>query len=206
MLNIQLDVVSKRYGMNWIIRKASLEFKAGETYALKGPNGAGKSTLLKILAGYLSPSYGSIHYQSKAEVINREDVYRHINLTAPYVELIESFRVKEMVAFQSDLKPFINGWESEDVLDFAYLKEFQNLYLWELSSGMLQRLKISLSLASSSSAVFLDEPGTNLDKKAKSWYMNALVEMHQGRTVVIASNEEQDFPAHAIPLDIMDFK
>jgi len=207
MLDIRLEKVSKRYGANWIIRKATFDFNAGATYALQGPNGSGKSTLIKILAGYLSPSYGKVLYQyGNGNLLTREEVYKQINLSAPYVELIESLKVDEMIDFQSRLKPFLNNWKTEDVLDFCYLTDFRKLYLWELSSGMLQRLKISLCIASASSALFLDEPGTNLDQKAKSWFLQSLVDMQGGRTVIIASNEQQDFPAKAIPLSIEDFK
>lgn len=207
MLNIHLHKVSKRYGTNWIIRNVTYHFEAGKCYSIQGPNGSGKSTLLKIISGYLSPSYGELNYRAtEGYPLEREDIYKELSMGAPYLELIESLRVSEMIQFQMKLKPFYKNWDVEKLLDFAYLKSSKQLYLWELSSGMLQRLKLALAMAAQSKFLILDEPGTNLDLEAKQWYLNALLEMANNRTVIIASNEIQDFPSDAIELHISQFK
>ena len=207
MLNIHLHKVSKRYGTNWIIRNVTYHFEAGKCYSIQGPNGSGKSTLLKIISGYLSPSYGELNYRAtEGHPLEREDIYKELSMGAPYLELIESLRVSEMIQFQMKLKPFYKDWDVEKLLDFAYLKASKQLYLWELSSGMLQRLKLALALTVQSKFLILDEPGTNLDIEAKEWYLNALLEMANNRTVIIASNEVQDFPTDAIELHIRQFK
>jgi len=207
MLNIHLHKVSKRYGANWIIRNVVYHFEAGQFYSIQGPNGSGKSTLLKIISGYLSPSYGELEYTtSDGHKIDREDIYKELSMAAPYLELIESLRVSEMVRFQMKLKPFYRDWSCEALLDFAYLGASSQLYLWELSSGMLQRLKLALAMATQSKFLILDEPGTNLDLEAKEWYLNSLKEMSFDRTIIIASNEVQDFPEGATELHISQFK
>lgn len=207
MLNIHLHKVSKRYGANWIIRNVTYQFEAGKFYSIQGPNGSGKSTLLKIMSGYLSPSYGEISYQTQeGHSMQREDIYKDLSMGAPYLELIESLRVTEMIQFQMKLKRFYQDWDVEKLLDFAYLNASRQLYLWELSSGMLQRLKLALAMAAKSRFLILDEPGTNLDIEAKEWYLRSLSEMANNRTVIIASNEVQDFPPEAIALHISQFK
>lgn len=207
MLNIHLHKVSKRYGANWIIRNVEYHFEAGKFYSIQGPNGSGKSTLLKIISGYLSQSYGEITYESPdGSALNREDIYKDLSMGAPYLELIESLRVSEMIQFQMKLKPFYKDWNVQKLLDFAYLDASKQLYLWELSSGMLQRLKLALALAAQSRFLILDEPGTNLDLEAKDWYLKALKVMANNRTVIIASNEVQDFPPESIELHISQFK
>jgi ABC-type multidrug transport system ATPase subunit len=58
---------------------------------------------------------------------------------------------------------------------------------------MKQRLKLLLALAADSSAVFLDEPTSNLDTEGVDWYQQLVADWTIDRTVVIASNESRDF-------------
>ena len=60
-LAVELQHVTKNYGLYPALRDINLEVKSGETVAFLGPNGAGKSTLLKILAGQISPSEGLVN-------------------------------------------------------------------------------------------------------------------------------------------------
>jgi ABC-type transport system involved in cytochrome bd biosynthesis fused ATPase/permease subunit len=67
-------------------------------------------------------------------------------------------------------------------------------------------LKLALAFYSDSSLVFLDEPSTNLDKKALQWYTENLLSLPKNSLVFIASNQEHEYPANSIKLDIMAFK
>ncbi len=208
MLTIRCENVGKRYGNEWILKKVDLTFEGGKCYAIKGPNGSGKSTLLKILVGYLSPSFGKITYRDEVEgkEIARDNIYNYISLTAPYIDLIEQYTIKEMVEFHRSIKPFINNISGDELIEMAYLTKQASLRIDEMSSGMLQRLKIAIACFTDSKAIFLDEPGTNLDDTAKAWYHEMIKNTLNKRTVIIASNEVDDFLPVSESIVLTDYK
>jgi ABC-type multidrug transport system ATPase subunit len=202
-MTITIDQLSKRYGSSWVIRKGSYTFDAPNVYALQGPNGSGKSTLLKLLAGFLTPSYGSILYKSSnGASISRDEIYKKIAFVAPYIDLPDQLTVQEITVMHGKLKGFVDNKTPEEVVDHAYLTTAKNLFIHELSSGMLQRLKLALTIFSQAEILIIDEPGMNLDSKAKAWYLNHLLRYHQNRLIIIASNETADFPTVNIPIHI----
>lgn len=208
MLTFKCESLGKRYANNWILKKVNFTFQSGNVYSVKGPNGSGKSTLLKILIGYLSPSFGAVNYllDDSNRPLYRDNIYKHITIAAPYIDLIDHFSVSEMITFSYKIKPFIKKMTPQDVMDFTYLKQHKDLMVDEMSSGMLQRLKIGLAIFTDSKAVFLDEPGTNLDDKAKQWYKDLIQSELNGRTLIIASNESEDFAFKSQEFKLLNFK
>jgi ABC-type multidrug transport system ATPase subunit len=71
---------------------------------------------------------------------------------------------------------------------------------------MKQRVKLVLSICSDTPILILDEPTTNLDKAGAAWYHDLLNKYAGRRTVLIASNVEEDFGTFDALLDIRDFK
>lgn len=206
MVNITVNNLGKKYANEWIFKDLSVDLIPGNRYAVKGPNGSGKSTLLKVLSGYLTPSMGEIIYTSGDKVIHRDDIYRNIAFAAPYLDLIDAFTVREMILFQSDLGKFPNSVSADFLLDYLYLRKASNTQLWELSSGMIQRLRLGLAICSTSDILILDEPGTNLDEKALNWYYDAIQKYAKDRLVIVASNDESDFVQPDEILNVMEYK
>src|SRR5271166_5553175 len=58
---IELDKVTKIYGMTVAVYGLSLEVKPGELFAFLGPNGAGKTTTIKMMCGLLFPTSGAVY-------------------------------------------------------------------------------------------------------------------------------------------------
>lgn len=194
-LSIRLNAVSLRFQFQWVFRNVSLEFLHGQSYALVGPNGAGKSSLLRILCGHLTPSRGKVIFETaKGHKISADQVYRHISMTGPYMELIEEFSLVEAIRFHRRFQPFTNHLSASDVLE---LLEFPNHSRHKeirfFSSGMKQRLKIGLAVLSATDALLIDEPSTNLDDRSIEWYHSLLGTYTGNRLLVVASNVAEDF-------------
>src|SRR5438094_4396223 len=60
VLMIELEHVSKKYGLKTAVDGLSLRIDAGELFAFLGPNGAGKTTTIKLLCGLLFPTSGRV--------------------------------------------------------------------------------------------------------------------------------------------------
>lgn len=207
-MDIQLSVhhLGKRFQTDWIFRNLSFDFVSGNTYAITGPNGSGKSTLLQILSGHLPPSEGTIAMRINQTVIGIDEMYRHISFAAPYMDLIDEFTLMEQINFHFSLKPVLQDFPPERILEELYLTDAADKYLGNFSSGMKQRLKLGLCFFSNCPIMFLDEPSSNLDDKALQWYRENLAKYGAGRLVIIASNNRQEYPSESQTLSINSYK
>lgn len=205
-LTIRCNALAKRFNREWIFRKLDVEFAAGKTYAITGANGSGKSTLLQVLWGQLPPSGGSITYHIDEQEVLAEDVFRYVSIAAPYMDLIEEFTLAEHIDFHTKMKPLREGITTADLAKRMYLEKALNKQIGNFSSGMKQRVKLGLALATEASVVFLDEPGTNLDRAAFEWYLDQLKQLPDQCTVIIASNNPEEYLTADQTLNIMDFK
>lgn len=204
-MQIKLDGLGKRYNYEWIFRHLTYTFEAGTAYAILGHNGSGKSTLLTILAGHNLHSEGHLHYTAAGKVIAPDEVYRHLSITAPYLEVIEEFTLLEMLDFHTRFKPLRQGITPEALIDRMGLQKAKHKFVKDFSSGMKQRLKLALAIYSSSELLLLDEPTTNLDQEGVSWYQEHISQNRSGRLVIVGSNIQHEYAFCDQQLRISDY-
>lgn len=179
---IHAEDVGKKFGNTWVFRHLDLKAEPYDSLAITGRNGSGKSTLLQVLAGYLSPSQGTVHYEGTTQ-----DQLR-INFVAPYVELPEEFSLGEFLKFHSvfhqPLQPI------EKIAAAAHLPLEKSI--GEFSTGMKQRAKLSTSFYFQSDIICLDEPTSNLDQAGTNWFLEEITKISADRTILIASNQRNE--------------
>lgn len=205
-VSIVVEHLGKKFNREWIIRDLSYRFEPGNIFAVTGPNGSGKSTLLQILWGQSPPSSGTIKYSGSMGDIQPEDVYKHIAIATPYLDLVDEFTLAEQLHFHFRLKTPRMGMTETDVLEKIQLSHARNKYISNFSSGMKQRLKLGLAFFSQADIIFLDEPGTNLDQQAFNWYLDQLNALPPTVLTFIASNQTSEYPSNAQKIDIMRYK
>ncbi len=205
-MDISLNNIGKRFRLDWIFRNVNLEIPNGSRLAILGPNGSGKSTLMKVVCGHLTPSKGAISFSKNNNTIPIDQVYREVSYAAPYIELIEDFSLKEAIEFQRKFKPYYNNISTKAIIDRIGLKRINDKLIREFSSGMKQRVKIALALYAQTSVVLLDEPSTNLDRQGIAWYLEQVKDYQLDRTIIVASNVEEDFSFCNQQINILDFK
>jgi ABC-type multidrug transport system ATPase subunit len=206
LFSINVENLSKRFNSEWIVRNLNYTFESGNTYAITGPNGSGKSTLLQLLWGQLPQSSGSIKFSHNNLEIPVEEVFRHVAIATPYMDLIEEFTLEEHLAFHFKTRAVRNGMTIEDVVSKLYLTEARTKIIANFSSGMKQRLKLGLAFFTQSDAIFLDEPGSNLDDNAFDWYLKNLSELPATQLVFIASNQPAEYPKNATILNLITLR
>jgi len=205
-VEIAVKQLGKKFNREWVFRDLTHTFQAGQTYAITGPNGSGKSTLLQILWGQMPPSSGTLKYRSAAGEIPEEDIFRHISIATPYMDLIDEFTLLEQLRFHFKFKTRRSDMKDDDILEKMELAHARNKSISNFSSGMKQRLKLALAFFSQTDIIFLDEPGTNLDQPSFNWYLRQLGDLPKNCLVFVASNQSAEYPANAQKLDIMSFK
>ncbi|MDP2176535.1 MAG: ATP-binding cassette domain-containing protein [Bacteroidota bacterium] len=187
---MQLDVVNigKHYNNQWLFKDISFSIKDGESIAITGRNGSGKSTLIQIIYGLVQANVGKVLVDQNT-VDNNQQVFA---LSSPYLELPLDFTLSEIYQLYFDLNKL--KIELNEFLSFSeFTFKQSNLPVKNFSSGMLQRLKTSLCLASNSPILLLDEPLTNMDSHGEEWYKNCLNSIMSDKIVLIASNNPIEY-------------
>lgn len=131
------------------LNNISFTVKRGEAFGLVGTNGSGKSTMLKCIAGVLEPSEGSITVHGSI---------------APLIELGAGFDMeltaKENIYLNGALlgytKSFIDD-HYDDILDFAELRDFEEMPLKNYSSGMVARIAFAIATITEPDILIVDE-------------------------------------------------
>jgi ABC-type multidrug transport system ATPase subunit len=205
-MQITLENIGRRFNREWIFREINYTFNNKGSYAILGPNGSGKSTLLQVLNGSLVPSAGVISYTNGGDAIEPEDVFNHLSLAAPYLELIEEFTLNEMIDFHFRFKTFKAGIDKKALNDILNLKGSENKMIRYFSSGMKQRLKLALAFCADTPMLMLDEPTSNLDTQGIDWYLNLVEKFSANRLTIICSNQEHEYSFCRERLSISDYK
>lgn len=205
-MTINLEDISKRYGFEWIFKQVNCQFEPDFRYAVIGPNGSGKSTLLKIISGGLAPTSGKVHYTIlHKRVADETDAAKEIVYAAPYISLLEDFTLEEMYRFHISFKK-MKTTSKEEFFEIAQLSPHKNKYIKNFSSGMKQRLKLSLAFLTDSKVLLLDEPTSNFDTKSVDWYHGLIENYTQNRLVIIGSNQEYEYSFCEKRLSVTEYK
>lgn len=202
---LSLKNISKKYRREWIFKNISYDFLFGNIYGLSGYNGSGKSTLLKIISGQLIPSKGKVQIIKQDQELEKENFFREFNYIAPYVDLIEEYTIDELIQFLIKTGIISKDYNLNSFLNYTELKNTDDKFIKDFSSGMKQKLKLGIGLLSTRPILILDEPTTNLDQKAKEWFYQKLIEQKE-KLILIASNEKSDLANCSTILSIEEYK
>lgn len=206
-MTIELIDIGKRFNSEWIFRHVNHRFNTGSITAIMGPNGSGKSTLLQCIAGYVVPSEGVPTYKSDKKDIAVEEIFRHLSIASPYLQLNESLSLTEVIDLQRKFKPYANNPSTAEIIAYSGLQKSAGKQVKNFSSGMKQRLRLTLALLAKTQILLLDEPLSNLDKAGEDWYLQMMNQFTAGRTVIICSNHH---PVETAPttnkIEISQFK
>ncbi len=208
-ITISLNNAGKKFGREWIFRNVNLEIKPHDKLVILGLNGSGKSTLLQAITGYLTLNEGelrvdipNVHMKQNS---NASDFYyKQISLASPYLELLEDFTLKEMIEHTQVYKPFINNLSVNEIVELSGLSAHQHKYIKLFSSGMKQRLKLTLAILADVPILLLDEPTTNLDATVVKWYQELIEAYTKNKTVIVCSNSIKDEYAFCTKTIIME--
>ena len=189
--SIDITEGGKKFFRNWIFKNLTYGIESGNKLAITGQNGSGKSTLLQVLCGYESLSHGNIRYVKNKREISRENIFSHLAIAAPYLELIEEYTLNELVNFHFQFKSLRQSLLIEEIIPLMELESSRMKVFKYFSSGMKQRTKLALAILSDVDLILLDEPLSNLDKQGEIWYRNLAEVYLADKTVVVCSNHNE---------------
>jgi ABC-type multidrug transport system ATPase subunit len=190
-MTITLKNIGKRFNREWIFRHIDYEFIDGKKYAITGSNGSGKSTLLQVIAGSLTHNEGNVAMSNGQETMGNEQHYQHISVATPYLELVEEMTALEILSFHSTFKQLI--LPANEILQTVNLQTAANKQIRYYSSGMKQRLKLTLAFFTNTPILLLDEPTTNLDEDGIALYHKLIQNHTTNKLVIVCSNDKQEY-------------
>lgn len=151
----------------------SLSVDAGQFVAVLGPNGSGKTTLVRIALGGVSPTEGQATIQGRpAAGWSRQQLARIVGVVPQREDNLFPQRVRETVLLGR--YAHLSLWGAERPEDHAAVdralaacdaSQLGNRWVWSLSGGEYQRVRIARALAQEPRLLVLDEPAVSLDLK-----------------------------------------
>ncbi|MFZ9331462.1 MAG: ABC transporter ATP-binding protein [Chitinophagaceae bacterium] len=191
-MEIRLIDAGKRFNRDWIFKNLHASFSDKETYAITGHNGSGKSTLLQCIAGSTMLSEGEVIFNNNGKIIPNEEVFSHVSICAPYLEVIEEMTALEFFVYHQQFKSFQYNTVIADIIDQIGLSKHAHKQIRYFSSGMKQRIKLAQAFFSETPVLLLDEPCTNLDQSGIALYKDLLSNHTKNRIVIISSNDQSE--------------
>ena len=206
-LHIQLTDIGKKFGKEWIFQNINLEIKSGDKLVILGGNGSGKSTLLQIISGYVLPNAGELNYSIENNKLDKEEYQKQLSLASPYLDLIEDYTLEEIINHCAIYKPFLKGLDTQKIIELSGLSAAKNKFIKNYSSGMRQRVRLTLAILADCPLLLLDEPVSNLDKTAIDWFKGLIREYAMHKTIIVCSNSiKEEFEFCNKELNVADYK
>jgi ABC-2 type transport system ATP-binding protein len=188
MTTVDMQNVSRWYGNVVAVNDISMTLDAGVT-GLLGPNGAGKTTVLHMMAGFLSPSRGTV-------TIDGTPTWRHPGV----------YRRLGLVSERESVHGFLTAWEfvlasakmhklpdpraaTADALALVEMTDAQDRRIGTYSKGMRQRTRVAASLVHNPEVLLLDEPFNGMDPRQRMHMMALLHTLgDRGHTILFSSH------------------
>ena len=205
-MTISLSDTGKRFNRDWIFRHFTYTFESGGSYAITGPNGSGKSTLLQVISGALHFNEGNIQYSTPDKQLSIEEIYKHVAICAPYLEVVEEMTLTEFLSFHQNFKSLLPGITIDQIIALLGLKGAADKQIRYYSSGMKQRVKLAQCIFSDAAIVLLDEPCTNLDSNGIELYHDLIQKYCRDRIVIVSSNDKVEYDFCSSAINIQNFK
>jgi ABC-type nitrate/sulfonate/bicarbonate transport system ATPase subunit len=171
-----------------VLEDINLDVDDGEFVCLVGPSGCGKSTLLNAMAGFLSPTSGSVSIDG--EMVTGPDPRRILVFQERGV--FPWLTVEGNIGFGlSNLSRAERTQRIAHYVKTVRLEGFENSYPSDLSGGMKQRLQVARALAVNPDILFLDEPFGALDSITRVIMRGELLRIWQTerRTILFVTHD-----------------
>ena len=187
---IEAHDLVKTYGTLNAVDHLDLAVKGGTVFSLLGPNGAGKTTTVEILEGLRKATGGSATILGSSVATEYEKVRRKVGILPQDFEPFDRLTPTEAVAYWADMfGRRITKGETKALLESVGLSERARVQAMRLSGGEKRKLGIAMSLAGSPELLFLDEPTTGLDPKARRDLWGLITGLRkEGRTVFLTTH------------------
>jgi ABC-type Fe3+/spermidine/putrescine transport system ATPase subunit len=202
MPSVRLDRLRKLFGDAVAVDDISVEFRDGEMTSVLGPSGCGKTTTLNLIAGFLEPDRGTIHFGDQLIADPASGVIvppnkRNLGMVFQSYALWPHLSVADNVAYGLKMRKVSRVRRDEAVkrsLQRVRLDRYLDRFPHELSGGQQQRVALARAIAYSPQILLFDEPLSNLDAQLREEMRLELKDIHReiGITAVYVTHDQAE--------------
>lgn len=188
---IEVKSLSKRFGDSLAVDNISFNLSKGEVLGFLGPNGAGKSTTMKMIAGFLSPTYGTALINGNDVRTEPIKVKRTIGYLPEGAPMWADMSVAEFLKFISEVRGFKGAAASKKIIDAAELTQLNDVLMQPietLSKGFKRRVGLAQAMLHDPDILILDEPTDGLDPNQKYQVRKLIQKMASKKAIIISTH------------------
>ncbi|MGJ7041275.1 putative spermidine/putrescine transport system ATP-binding protein [Shinella sp. BE166] len=193
---LNLSNIQKAFGPVQVVKDFNMAIEKGEFVSFLGPSGCGKTTVLRMIAGFETPTGGSITVNGKSQA-NLKPNQRNIGMVFQAYALFPNMNVAENVAFGLKIagkpKAEIDA-RVKEMLGLIKLDHLAERYPYQMSGGQQQRVALARALAPKPQVLLLDEPLSALDAKIRVSLREEIrmIQQQLGITTVFVTHDQEE--------------
>ncbi|MEA3534419.1 ABC transporter ATP-binding protein [Rhizobium sp. CC-YZS058] len=193
---LTLTHIKKSFGPVQVVHDFNMAIEKGEFVSFLGPSGCGKTTILRMIAGFETPSDGTIVINGRDQSALKPN-QRNIGMVFQAYALFPNMNVADNVAF--GLK--VAGAPKDEIakrvkemLGLIHLDHLADRYPYQMSGGQQQRVALARALAPKPQVLLLDEPLSALDAKIRVSLREEirLIQQQLGITTVFVTHDQEE--------------
>src|SRR5688572_16160576 len=206
---VRIENITKRFGDFVAVNNVSLKIYRGEIFCLLGGSGCGKSTLLRMMAGFETPTSGSIFLDGQ-DMAGVPPYQRPVNMMFQSYALFPHMTVEKNIAFGLEQEKGLSRVEIAtrvtDILEIVKLGQFAARKPHQLSGGQKQRVALARALVKRPKLLLLDEPLGALDKKLREATQFELITIQAqlGVTFIVVTHDQEESMTLASTIGVMN--
>lgn len=194
---IRLTGVTKTFGSTTVVQPVDLTIGDNEFFSILGPSGCGKTTLMRMIAGFETPTGGSIELAGES-VESLPTRKRDLNMLFQSYALFPHLSVRDNIGFELKVRGRKRFPDRDAAVDAALalvrMERFAHRKPNELSGGQRQRVALARAIVSRPAVVLLDEPLGALDQQLRKEMQVELKRMQRevGITFVYVTHDQEE--------------
>lgn len=188
---IEIRNLTKRYGNLLAVDDISFRVEPGEVLGFLGPNGAGKSTTMKMIAGFLTPTSGSVRVAGFDVVEQPLEAKRRIGYLPEGAPAYGEMTPRGFLEFIADIRGLAGENRRkrlDEVIGRLNLQRVLNQNIDTLSKGFKRRVGLAQAILHDPQVLILDEPTDGLDPNQKHEVRGLIQDMAKDKILIISTH------------------
>jgi len=189
---VEMKDLTRRFGKFTAVDKVTFNVNKGEIFGFLGANGAGKTTLIRMLCGILAPTSGQARVAGFNIYDQTENIKKNIGYMSQKFSLYDDLTISENIEFFGGIYGLSEKTleeRKEALLQRVGLSDYSTRLTKDLPLGFKQRLALGSSLLHDPPIIFLDEPTSGVDPKARRSFWDLIYETSDsGKTVFVTTH------------------
>ncbi len=193
---LAIDDLHKSFGAHVALHRFDMQIERGEFITFLGPSGCGKTTVLRMIAGFETPTRGTIRIDGR-DVTRLPTRQRNVGMVFQAYALFPNMTVADNIGFglrvakrpEAEIRRRVG-----EMLDLIKLPALGDRFPWQLSGGQQQRVALARAIAGKPQVLLLDEPLSALDAKIRVALRQdiRLLQRELGITSIFVTHDQEE--------------